>query len=103
MFNDAPFLGQVPLVMPPILGQMMPPPMPRPRPPMPPPHRRRRRIIRFFPSTTVVYPYADPYPQYSPPPGRMICRKLEEESKAEGRDVFECEPEYPEGTYTYGY
>lgn len=61
------------------------------------------------------YPY---YPPPPPPQQRMVCRKLEEQSEAEGRDVFECTYEpapqaaYPAYTYpvqytypiqTYGY
>lgn len=37
------------------------------------------------------YPYPRyPYPQYPQGQQRMVCRKLDEASEAEGRDVFEC-------------
>jgi hypothetical protein len=46
------------------------------------------------------------YPQYPYPPqqqGRMICRKLEEASEAEGRDVFECQTEQVARPASYAY
>jgi hypothetical protein len=38
------------------------------------------------------YPQYPQYPAYPPPQQqqRMVCRKLEDQSKQEGRDVFEC-------------
>lgn len=54
------------------------------------------------------YPYPRyPYPQYPQGQQRMVCRKLDEASEAEGRDVFECvsEPVAPPAAnyalYTY--
>lgn len=38
------------------------------------------------------------YPVFTPPVNqRMVCRKLEEETEEEGRDVFECKYEPPTG------
>lgn len=44
-----------------------------------------------FPFWPPAWGYPQLYPNYVPPPNqRLICRKLEAESAAEGRDVMEC-------------
>lgn len=48
------------------------------------------------------YPYPRyPYPPYPQTQQKMVCRKLEEASEAEGRDVLECvsEPVAPPANY----